>query len=207
MVVLATASAPEGEVVFGRWNSQGLAHYARLGRDAIALPVRVREDATRPEHAELVRRASMVFCSGGNPGYLHQTLAETPLLEAIRDLLRRGGVYGGCSAGAMVAGAAITAGQRGRLLASPSLGLLPGEVLGVHWDAALMRPWRRAMAARAPAGCRFLGIGERTAISGGRAGWMVFGRGGVEVRHGGRNHVYRAGEMIPALPDRDWTRS
>lgn len=203
MAVLATASAPEGEAVFARWNCLALAHYARLGLEAVALSVRTREDASLPAHADRVRRASMVFFSGGNPGYLHQTLAGTALLAGIRDLLREGGVYGGCSAGALVAGAVIADGRRSRLLADHGLGLLPQEVLGVHWDAALMRPWRRMMAARTPPDCRFLGIAERTAISGGGPGWRVYGRGIVDVRYRRRSRAYGRGEIIPALAEED----
>ena len=207
VVVLATASAPEGEAVFRRWNSQGLAHYERLGRLAVALPVRTREDAQVAANADQVRRASMVFFSGGNPSYLRQTLVGTSLLAAIGDLLRHGGVFGGCSAGAMVAGAITPGAQRGRLPSGQGLGLLPQEVFGVHWDAALMRPWRRLVAARTPAGCRFLGIAERTAICGSSRGWRVHGRGQVDVRHLGEAHAYSDGEIIPGLEAEHSTNS
>ena len=205
VVVLATASAPEGEAVFQRWNAQGLAHYERMGLRAVALPVRTREDAQLAATADQVRRASMVFFSGGNPAYLRQTLVGTALLTAIGDLLRQGGVFGGCSAGAMVAGAISPGAPRGRFPSGQGLGLLPKEVFGVHWDAPLMRPWRRLMAARTPAGCRFLGIAEKTALSGSSRGWRVHGRGQVEVRHLGAAHAYRGGESIPGLDEENST--
>jgi len=199
VVVAATASAPEGETVFERWSGKGLAHYAALGRRALALPVRTREEAELEANAAPVRRASMVFFSGGNPDYLRRTLVGTALMAAIEELLSRGGVFAGCSAGAMVAGASLNPAGRGRFPSGQGLGLLPREVLGVHWDAALMRPWRHLVAERTPPDCRFLGISERTAIAGGGAGWRIYGRGPVDVRYRKRAHLYGAGELIPAF--------
>lgn len=202
MAILATASAPEGEAVFGNWNAKGLAHYQQLGLKAAALPVRTREDAFEAVHADAVRASSLVFFSGGNPRFLEQTLRETPLLAAIRDALSAGTVFGGCSAGAMVAGASLEeSGPPLRFPVGKGLGLLPEEVFGVHWDAHLMSPWRALFRSRVPASARFIGIAENTAILGGAEGWRVRGRGEVEVRFRGDNRSFRDGEFIPALAE------
>jgi cyanophycinase-like exopeptidase len=198
VVMLATASAPEGEVVFERWNELGLKHYATLGLPVQALPVRSRDDAERPEHAEAAGTASLVFFSGGNPEYLARTLERTRLWEAILNALHGGAVYGGCSAGAMIAGAAQPSGPaRGRFRFSGGLGLCPGDVFGVHWNSPFMRVLRPAVIRHVPAGHSLIGIGERTAILRVDRGWKVFGIGGVEVRDSLIRRSYRAGEVIP----------
>jgi cyanophycinase len=197
VAVLATASAPEGEVVFGRWNEMAMAHYGSLGVPAQVVPVRNRQDAGMARHADVVRAASMIFFSGGNPRHLRQALVGTELLEAIRQLLERGGVYAGCSAGAMIAGDPLPAvdGLVGRAFGH-GLGLVQDHVFGVHWDSALMRPWRNLLAARVPSDKHLLGISERTAVVGGRRGWSVSGRGSVEHRFRGRREFVQPGEAF-----------
>lgn len=201
MVVLATASAPEGDGVFGRWNEMGLQHYGSLGLPTRVLPVRTREDAQDPALATVVRRSSLIFFSGGNPEYLARTLEGTPLWTGVLEALEQGAVFGGCSAGAMVAGAAQPSGPaRGRFRFSGGLGLCPKDVFGVHWDSTFMRVLRPAVIRHVPAGCRLIGIAERTAILTESDGWRVFGRGAVEVRDGLIRRSYRAGEVIPNGP-------
>lgn len=200
-VVLATASAPEGEATFARWNEMGLGHYASLNVPVRALPVRTRADAEFREHAAAVRQASLIFFSGGNPEYLARTIEGTSLWEAVLQALDGGAVYGGCSAGAMVAGAAEQSGPaRGRFRFSGGLGLCPGDVFGVHWDSTFMRLLRPAVIRRVPAGCRLIGIAERTAILTHGSVWRVYGDGAVEVRDGRIRRSYRAGEVIPDGP-------
>src|SRR5580704_6340897 len=61
VVVLATASGREGEAVFDRWTTMGLAHYASLNIPSIAVRVRNRDDAMAPGMADAIDSASMVF--------------------------------------------------------------------------------------------------------------------------------------------------
>ncbi|MGH7665713.1 MAG: Type 1 glutamine amidotransferase-like domain-containing protein [Candidatus Dormibacteria bacterium] len=198
VALLATASAPEGEATFARWNQMGLEHYRSLGVPARALLVREREDALRPENVEAVRRASMVFFSGGNPEYLARHLEGTPLWAALQEALAGGSIYAGCSAGAMVAGSTRNPRPgRGRFRFTGGLGLLPTEVFGVHWDSPFMKVLRPRVRAQVPPGCRLIGIAERTAILSEGAGWRVSGRGRVEVQLDHLRRSYREGDLIP----------
>jgi cyanophycinase len=201
VVILATASAPEGEATFGRWNEMGVTHFTSLGVPARALPVRSREDADNPEYAEAVSRASLTFFSGGNPEYLARSLEGTVLWRSLLESLARGAIYGGCSAGAMVAGTATRSGPaHGRFRFSGGLGLFPNDVFGVHWDSAFMRVLRPALIGRVPTGCRLIGIAERTAILTEKEGWRVSGEGIVEVREGPVRRSFAHGELIPNDP-------
>jgi cyanophycinase len=201
-VILATASAPEGEATFGRWNEMGVAHFSSLGVPARALPVRNRQDADNAEFAEAVSKASLIFFSGGNPEFLARSLENTAVWHGVLDALSSGAVYGGCSAGAMVAGTSARSGPaRGRFRFSGGLGLCPRDVFGVHWDSTFMRVLRPALIGRVPSGCRLIGISERTAILTEDQGWRVAGEGVVEVRDDLIRRSYRAGDLIPMGPE------
>lgn len=201
VVVLATAAGRETDSVYQGWLDLGLTHYTAIGVAATALPVRRRDDAMQPELARTVESASMVFFSGGSPRYLAACLRSTPLWDAVLAALARGAVFGSCSAGAMLAGAAAGA-SNGRIPAFPfssGLGLCPDTVFGVHWDALdrlWLRPIRRAMVARVPPGYRLIGIAEDTAITTDGDRWRVFGAGVVEVRQGRERRWFPAGQTF-----------
>jgi cyanophycinase-like exopeptidase len=195
VAVLAAASGREGEPVFERWIGMGLSHYDSLGITAHAVPVRTRVDALEPATAKVLDDVSMVFFSGGSPKYLAQTLTGTPVWDGVQRLLDRGGVFAGCSAGAMIAGATGM-----RFPFGSGLGLLPATAIGVHWDA-LSGWWIRWLRDLAPrrlqSGVRFLGIAEHTAIASDGAAWRVFGTGVVDVRRGHERHAFGAEEGFP----------
>jgi cyanophycinase len=195
VAILATACGREGDAVFERWNAMGLAHYASLGITARALPVRNRVDALDTGLAAHLDAASMVFFSGGSPKYLADSIKGTPIWEAVQRLVQRGGVFAGCSAGAMITGATGM-----RFPFSSGLGLLPTSALGVHWDAlsGWWIRWLRDLAPRrVPAAVRFLGVAENTAIASNGDAWRVFGKGVVDVRRGRERLAMREGEEFP----------
>lgn len=195
VAVMATASAPEGDAVFERWTGMGLSHYGSLGIRAQAVRVRTRVDALDQGAAKLLDDVSMVFFSGGSPKYLWHTIAGTPVWNALRRLIARGGVFGGCSAGAMVAGAAGL-----RFPFASGLGLLPETALGVHWDA-LSAWWIRWLRDLAPRRVRppahFIGIAENTAVASDGDSWRVFGAGEVDVRRGRDRQSFVNGQRFP----------
>jgi cyanophycinase len=198
VVVLATACGREGQVVYDRWTTMGLDHYRSLDIKATALQVRSRKDALIADIARPIDDASMVFFSGGSPAYLARTVQGTPVWDAVQRLIARGGVYAGCSAGAMVAGAA-SAPHNARHLRFPfasGLGLLPTTAVGVHWDAmsAWIRPMRDLAPRRVPPSVQFVGVAEHTAIASDGDEWRVFGSGNVDVRNGHDRRSFVAGE-------------
>jgi cyanophycinase len=195
VVILPTASAPDGPTVFDRWAKMGLDHYAEIGVTAEVLRVKAREDALREDWAERTERASMIYFSGGKPQHLAGVLHDTPLLAAILRAMDRGAVWAGCSAGAMVVSRAREGGRGSSWLSG--LGLVPHVSFGVHWDRASKIPglawW---MTSRVPDDTWFVGIDERTAIVGDGSSWEVFGRGGVEVRGPHVRTRYAAGKRF-----------
>jgi cyanophycinase len=194
VAVLATASGREGETVFDRWTRMGLAHYESLAITAHAVRVRTRAEALDPALGRLLDDVSMVFFSGGSPKYLAETLRETPLWSGVLRLIERGGVFAGCSAGAMIAGAGGM-----RFPFASGLNLLPATAVGVHWDAlsGWWIRWLRDLAPRRlPPTIRFVGVAERTAIASDGDAWRVFGAGTVDMRLGRERRAFAAGERF-----------
>jgi cyanophycinase len=199
VVILPTASAPEGDGVFDRWGRMGLEHYRAMGWSATVLPVKTREDAEREDLAREIDGSGIVYLSGGNPRYLGGTIEGTSLWRALLAALDRGAVFAGCSAGAMVASRSRAQARERRLGASWTfgLGLVPHVSFGVHWDRMSKIPGLRWwVTSRIPDTGWFVGIDERTAILGDGITWQVFGAGAVDVRGPGLKGKVRSGERF-----------
>ncbi len=204
VLVVPTASAPEGDEVFWRWGSMGLSHYRKLGLEPAVVELKVREDAFRPEVVAEVAGASLIFFSGGNPAYLARTLRETPFWQAVGAAIEDGCALAGSSAGIAYLGivtfdpAAATNGGPPERLWVPGLGWFKA-LFGPHWDAVeRWRPGAHAMLlAGVPEDCAFLGIDEDTAVVGDGGRWEVRGRGTATVQPAGADpFVVKAGERF-----------
>src|SRR5512139_1752806 len=99
VVILPTASAPDGAGVPERWIRMGVDHFTRLGAQADGVLALDRAACDDPANADRVRAAHLIYFSGGKPDYLRRTLDGTALWSAVREVLDRGGVIAGCSAG------------------------------------------------------------------------------------------------------------
>jgi cyanophycinase len=199
VVILPTASAPDGDEVFARWGRMGRDHFEELGADVVALDVRSRDDADEPEHAVAVEAADLVYLSGGKPDHLNDVLAGSAVGGALRAAWERGAAVAGCSAGAMVlAEHCMSFGERTRLPTRwrEGLGFVPGAGVAPHYDR-----WPESMMAPliliAPEGSVVLGIDEETALVGGVEGaWTVHGPGRVTVWRGRKRTRHTDGEVL-----------
>ncbi|MGA7835606.1 MAG: Type 1 glutamine amidotransferase-like domain-containing protein [Acidimicrobiales bacterium] len=180
-VQFATAAVQDGPSVVEHWHELGRAQAARLGVEAVIVPVNDRADADQPDFADMIEGAGLIYLSGGDPHYLVETLRGTRVWTAIETAWRAGSALAGCSAGAMALGSWIPSLRHPRRGSSPGLGLL--ETMGVlpHFDA---------FAARVPdlltrfvlpdeAVITVFGIDEETALVGGPKEWTVQGRSSV----------------------------
>ncbi|MEX2011389.1 MAG: Type 1 glutamine amidotransferase-like domain-containing protein [Chloroflexota bacterium] len=138
VVVLPTASYPDGEDVFQRWAAMGVEHFSTLGAEVEPVLVRDRADADDAAHVQAIGEADLVYLSGGRPDYLLKTLAGTAVGRALADAHARGAVLAGCSAGAMVL-AERQFDFRRRFLPWPlrwtfGLGFVSGAAVIPHYD-------------------------------------------------------------------------
>lgn len=201
VLVLPTASAPEGDEVFSGWAETGLKHFAEAGVRAEVLEVRDRTDADDGAMAERVQGASIIYSSGGNPAYLAASLRKTALWRAVVDGLDRGMGYIGCSAGMAALGRKAPDSSADSLspeLWRQGLELFPRAWLGPHWDMLdRFAPGLVERLARSvPADDLLVGVDEQTAMVGDGERWQVIGRGGVHVRVGDAWQTYSSPEEI-----------
>ena len=173
---LPTAAGTEGTERIEYWSTLGVDHFTRLGADAHTVPVITRQDAQNIDLAEQISQAGLVYLSGGHPDYLFKVLKDSLVWRAILDVLNRGGILAGCSAGAMVMGAKIPGFPRSR----PAFNLLPEAALVIpHFDEvpAWFVPFARFLTNPR---LQLVGIPRSTALFvNGRHG-KVLGRGNVE---------------------------
>jgi cyanophycinase-like exopeptidase len=201
-VQLATAAAPEGSAVLGRWHRLGREQAERLGVEQVVVDVRERADADDPALAALVEGAGLVYLSGGNPSYLAETLAGTAVWAAIVAAWQGGTALAGCSAGAMAMGGRVPVVRRPERPAVPGLGLLPHVRVIPHFDRML--GWVPDLVARTLAdvddGVTVVGVDEETALVGGPYTWEVQGRQQVWLLSAAARTPYPVGSVVETPP-------
>jgi cyanophycinase len=199
VLILPTASAPEGDEVFDEWAGKGLAHYGLLGIPAEVLPMKTREDAERAELVERVREASVVYFSGGNPYHLASVLRGSAFCRAMVDRLEDGLGFVGCSAGVACL-TEVTYDTAGDLLSrevwKPGLSYVRRLLFAPHWDT--VEQWfpgaQAFIVASLEPGQTLVAIDEDTAMVGDGGRWDVLGRAAVHVHRDGAWVDHHAGE-------------
>lgn len=193
VVVLPTASAPDGGSVPERWMRMGVEHFSQLGARVEAVKLLTREDAENPALVEQIARANFVYFSGGKPRYLLETLQNTPAWEAIVAIYQNGGIVAGCSAGAMIMGAALFDFPK-FWQTIPALNLAPGLVIIPHFDE--IPKVMLASLKHTDQEITTVGIDGSTALVGREEGWTVYGSGGVTVFEGKNRVRYSEGQEV-----------
>jgi cyanophycinase len=189
VLVVPTASAPEGDEVFSGWGQSGLEHFGTAGVRAEVLDVRDRTDADDAMIAERVVGASLVYFSGGNPAYLAASLRNTALWRTVMGGLDRGMGYIGCSAGMACLGRRAPDSSVDEFtpeLWQEGLGLFPRVWFGPHWDVLdrFAPGLVDHITSTVPSDELLVGVDEQTALVGDGENWRVIGNGGVHMRTG-----------------------
>ena len=204
VVILPTASAPDGEATFRTWAEMGTEHFVALGAEVE--PVLVRDVAGGHDAAALqaVGEADLVYISGGHPRHLLDVMRGSPLGAAIATANARGAIIAGCSAGAMaVVGCTMDVRSVPKLrlpLPFPirwrdGLALVEGVAVLPHYDA-WPETFSAAVALQAPRGSVVMGIDADTAAVGRGGTWQVHGRGRVTVWRGRHRERFRKGDAF-----------
>ncbi|MFN8526832.1 MAG: Type 1 glutamine amidotransferase-like domain-containing protein [Chloroflexota bacterium] len=199
VAIVPTAAGREATV--DTWIRDGVRHFGLLGCEAYGVRAIDRRSADGTESVRQIATADVIYLSGGDPGYLVETLRESALWRAITAARARGAILAGSSAGAMAQGAWTMVRPResgGAWTWSPALKLLRNVAVVPHYDRFKQRGVD-ATIADAPSGLTIYGIDEDTVIllAGGAA--RVLGRGGVTVWHRGAESRHEAGEEVPHL--------
>jgi cyanophycinase len=168
-------------------------YFGRLGLKVVEVPLHRRSDASRDDVVAALRTSPLTYILGGDPGYLLDTLRETPAWAALKAAYRDGGGLAGSSAGAMVLCESILLRSRNpspsRRHARDALELLPGVVLVPHLGR-FAKGWVES--ARREARDRdILGLDESTGVVHDGA-WTAHGPGEVKLwRHGQEPPIVR----------------
>ena len=198
-VQLATAAAPEGQGSMARWHALGLAAALRIGVEQVVVPVLDRVSADDEGLASLVEGAGLVYLSGGNAGFLAETLHGTRVWAAIEAAWRAGAALAGCSAGAMAMGGRVAPIRTPWREAAPGLGVVPGVEVLPHFDRFAARLPDRLVdwLASAPDDVIVVGIDEDTAVVWDGAAWAVRGRQSAWLLQRDGRQGFAAGSAIP----------
>lgn len=200
VVCLPTAAGKEGDQSINRWSNMGITHFENLGADVTALRIIDRESANDGKYASVLEEADLIYFSGGDPGYLYETLRDTRAWNAAQRAWARGAVYAGCSAGAMILANRMPSFRWAGTQAG--FGLVPIEFVIPHFDAipAIWKPMLYALNKQLKDGQRTVGIDEQTALVGTLHGeWKVMGKGNVQVFARDQKSIYKAGDIVPLV--------
>ncbi len=194
VVVLPTASAPDGAGVPERWAAMGVKHFSALGAAVSPVMALTRADAESPALAGQIAAANFVYLSGGKPGYLHKTLSDSACWRAIQSVFDAGGVVAGCSAGAMALGSEMLDFPR-LWRTQEGLGLAPGILVIPHFDEFGSR--MGGLAGLAHTRATIVGVDGATGLVGSAGAWRVAGTGTVTILSGQHKGHYQAGDTVP----------
>jgi cyanophycinase len=198
VAILATAAGEEGQASVNRWLALGEEHFMSLGVMPISVPIFDRDSANDPALAALIADVGLVYLSGGNPGYLANSLRGTLAWTAIVDAWRAGAALAGCSAGAMALSATAPTVRSGTMTPHDGLSLVPHLSVMPHFDQ--MGKWDPGFVERARSqvkpGQTLVGIDEDTALVGGYEQWTVMGKGTVSVFSGSTRARYSNGDSV-----------
>ncbi|MBI3152747.1 MAG: Type 1 glutamine amidotransferase-like domain-containing protein [Chloroflexi bacterium] len=199
VVCMPTAAGQEGDASVTRWSKMGVEHFTRLGADVRAVPVTDAESANEQSHASAVEEADVVYFSGGDPTYLHQTMKDSLVWKSAQKVWERGGVYAGCSAGAMILGREIPDFRAMGLRSISAFEVLPVAFVIPHFDAipGIWKPFIAILRRRLKAGEIMIGVDENTAIIGKlNEAWTVMGKAQAHVFTKDGSRSYGIGEKF-----------
>lgn len=182
-IQIPTAAGKEGIDRLDFWRQRGADQAARIGCEVKYLPVLTREDAQNQAWIKEIERAGLIYFSGGDPIFLAEVFAGTPIWQAIVASWREGASLAGCSAGAMAFGGKIIGIRRSHI--SAGLDLLPDIEVIPHYDKFLgWLPDRVSTAImRKDSDTALIGIDEDTALVL-TDKWQIYGAGKVHVLRG-----------------------
>jgi cyanophycinase len=195
LVVIPTATGREidSAKIMAQWQADGF-------KKVSVLHTRNREVASSPAFSKLLQTADAVWISGGSQSRVADAYLNTPVEQELYNLLQRGGVIGGSSAGAAIMSRVMISGGNPEPEITTGFDFLPGVILDQHFLKRNRLP-RLSAAIRANPELIGLGIDEATAIIMKNGEFKVVGDSYVlrmaMVEGQLKVDAYEAGEVIP----------
>ena len=186
VAILPTAA---GREPYQKWIDDGVRHFKNLGVEVEGVHLLSAADASNPKIANKLSDFNFYYFSGGDPGYLLNTLKDFLACQTIFGQFRAGATLVGASAGAMVLGKMLWARVYDYLNNSvlkpwePGLGIVDFGVIP-HYDAAqgefTKEQWQQIIGI-IPKELKVLGVDEDTAYIRVSKKWQVMGKGEVHI--------------------------
>lgn len=177
LVVIPTASAKAAEAnpeqFTERWDEQGF-------RSVTLLHARSRAEANAVSFGDVLAEATAVWFVGGQQSRIAEAYIGTAVEKKLYEVLARGGVIGGTSAGAAIQSRVMIARGNPIPVVTTGLNLLPGCVIDQHFTKRDRKPRLLKAVADHP-GCVGCGVDERTALLVDGRRITVLGEGTVTV--------------------------
>lgn len=107
VAIIPTAAGEESD--YDKWIKDGVGHFEKLGAEVYGVHLIKRWDAGDKGILKQLEDANFYYFSGGNPGYLLDTIKDTPAWKLIHSRFISGATLVGSSAGAMVMGKKVWA--------------------------------------------------------------------------------------------------
>ncbi|HEY5601005.1 MAG TPA: Type 1 glutamine amidotransferase-like domain-containing protein [Patescibacteria group bacterium] len=189
---------------YQKWIEDGIKHFKKLGAEPIGLDIINRKRANDQKFIKNIQKASIVYFSGGNPGYLFESLKRTLLWKEIYQLFQKEKIIlAGSSAGAMIMGNYVLANavssfeknEKPRWI--KSFGLTKYSIVP-HYDYIKKENPKRLveLIEEAPEK-EWIGIDENTVlIIDDSKNVNVEGKGKVQVVNDGKLKVYSSGDKF-----------
>jgi len=197
VVCLPTAAGKEGDGSINRWSGMGVSHFEKLGAEVHALRIIDRAAADDPQWESTLENADLIYFSGGDPGYLFETMNGSRAWKAATRAWERGAIYAGCSAGAMILAKQM---PRFRLAQTQTgFGIVPAQFIIPHFDAIpiVFKPLMLALKTQLKDGQRMIGVDEDTALIGTLGGeWKVMGQSKVHIFTRDGEQTYESGQTL-----------
>ena len=158
LVVIPTASSrePELEKIKKRWLDRGI-------KDVSILHTRDRAISMAADFSVPLKTATVVWISGGSQQRIADAYLDTPVEKELFQLIQRGGLIGGSSAGAAIQTKVMISGGKNPPEITTGFDLLPGAILDQHF-LKRSRLGRLIQAVEMHPNLIGLGIEEDTAI-------------------------------------------
>jgi cyanophycinase len=121
------------------------------------------KEANKPTFVKPLKEATAAWLGGGDQSRLANAYRGTAVERELRQLLARGGVVGGTSAGASVMSSVMITGGNPQVRVGSGFGLLPDVVIDQHFENR-QRQQRLLGVLAQNRNCLGLGIDEQTAV-------------------------------------------
>jgi cyanophycinase len=189
--IIPAAAAPDNN--HRRAGKNAVAWFRRLGAQHIqVLPLIDRASAAETSVLEALRSANLIFILGGFPDYLADTLRDSPSWRVVTEVVDKGSVLAGSSAGAMVLCEYYYDPVQKEI--KPGLNLIRSACVIPHHNT-FGAGWVRYIQTQIPHAV-LIGIDEETGMvrEGGQRQWQVYGGGKVSIYRACREEIFTPGQ-------------